>query len=408
MDVASTQSVPYIDPFTEYVKTLSRYSSVTNNQLGLNPTTLYATFDDPGRVWERTSEAYVVEVDGERYFHSGLQRAEGAINWGFWDHVRYTGQTGVDIDHAVSAYESYREYIQNNFTGEERDENMAKLHELTAQAIKNITEGYADGFGGMLEEWGIKGEKSVIKESILAWFNESLSAKSGVSLANFGISVPENESGNLYTKDDIFALNFMGMALGGGVSTFSSHLAGGMDVSGFNHPFTREDYPAVFISSAIKMELLYTVFSVSDSLRDKFETAFYNNINRDVDRLNNGYVEFRERLYAYGTGSREGFEELLAKTAPIDKEPILQVAKSALESLRSGVSAMDVITKAGYFDTFFKKSDNKDDFDKSLGYSTGVRTLVDDINWFFSQMGIARQRIENIDWTITNCWSTFG
>ena len=64
---------------------------------------------------------------------SGMERVEGAIAWSVFKATRYNGSTqiGVDIDYTVSAYLTYREYIQNNFTSEERDEHMAKLHELT-------------------------------------------------------------------------------------------------------------------------------------------------------------------------------------------------------------------------------------------------------------------------------------
>ena len=389
MELAAIQAIVTSDAFREYVKTLpiiggKPYVEGEAEESGGKDTiswgVLFPSLNDPGAVWGQTDDG-------------SWGRVEGAINWTPFSnnfHRLYNGVIGigVDIDYTVSAYQSYKEYIQNNFTGEERDEYMAKLHELVAQVIEHIAGAFANDVGNFFEKHSVAGEKDLLKESLLAWFNESLSAKSGVSLVDFGMSVPENESGNLYSKDEIYAMGYMMLATGA---------AGDLGPRTFTH----KDYPAMFINAAIQMESIYNAFSVRDSLKDKFETILFDKINKTLDVANENFAKQREIISAYG-----GTEQALARWAPIDKESILQITKNVLEDLRNGLSAMDVIMKAGYLDTFFKDLGFGDP--KLMTYSIGVQTLADDFNWFSAQMSSIKQRSANIDWKNTGGWNVWG
>ena len=380
------------DTFRQYAKAATDYLSSTTSprssviadledKVNVNLGFLYPSFLDPGAVWERTDEPVTYEINGESR-QSNIKLVENAVNWNIFKATRYNSSTqiGVDIDYTVSVYQSYKEYIQENFTGEERDTNLAKLHELTAQAMKNIADGYSSEMGGFFEQYGVTGERDLLKDSILAWFSESLSEKSGVLLADFGISAPENNTGNLYSRDDIFALEFMYQATvrSGGIS---SHFGN----------FSREDYPASFVGYAIKMESIYNAFSVSDSLKDKFETVFFNRVNDHIDLVNEINAKKIETMSAYGPVPKD----LLAQYAPFDKEAILQVVKNVLESLRSGISATDAVAKTDYFDIYFKGSNP---------LNMPSSTLADEFNWFLTQMGFISQRSENINWTKSKEW----
>jgi len=392
VDVSSLQYIdrptdPFYlsDTFRQYVREAGSYYASTssfgpymgNATDGTNISVgyKYSYFLDPGAVWERTDEPVTYEINGE-YYQSNLKRADNAINWSIFQHISYNASTqiGVDIDYAVSVYQTYKKYIQDTFTGEERDEYMAKLHELIAQAMKDIANGYADEMGSFLEKYGVKGEHNALKESIFALFEERLMAKSGVSLDDFGIATSEHKSKSLYSIDDIFALGFMQEA------TFAA--------TGTTPVFTREDYPAGFLSYAMKKESIYEVFSVSDSARDKIETVFFKRIGDIIDERNDSYAKELQHLRGlYGHVT----EEQLARYAPFDKEHILQIVNNVLENMNSGLSAMDALKKTDYFQAFFTRTE-------AVGFLSGYASLADIFDEFLTNVGRIRQ-LKNIDWT---------
>jgi hypothetical protein len=371
MDVAAIQS----DSFLEYVSSLrQRYSSEDSGALSANNgfvdvVSLYPSIIDPGAVWRLTE--------------SGIVQIEGEIAWGVFTATRYNGSTQVnkDVDYTMYVYESYREYIQNNFTDEKQDEHMTKLHGLIAKAMEEIAEGYSSDIGSFLEEYGFNGENDTLKQSVFAVFEERLSSKSGVSLADFDITVPESKSENLYSMDDIIALSFMREATIGANNEVMYSSA-------------REDYPARFANYAMKKESIYNAFSISDSAKDKIETIFSKRVNDIINEWNKNAA----KKSAMGYMS----EELQAKFAPFDNGLILQVVNSILESMRDGLSSFDVLKKAGYLNSFFKEADKHGLQDHQ---SYGERNLADNFNWFLTRLGRASQvPTDSISWTKNSNW----
>ena len=308
----------------------------------------------------------------------GMTLIEDAVSW---HHIsfgfRYGGsstQLGAYIDYATALYELYRDYIQNNFTGDEQDAHLATVRELIGQGMEKIAESCAADLENFLGEYGFKGEKGALKESVLNLYEESFSKKLGMSLVDFGIFMSEHKSENLYTLNDILSLGFMKEA--------------SLSSVGQNIPqhLTRDDYPAKFIAYAMKKESIYNAFSVSDSTKDKIETIFFTNVNNVIDEWNNNY---------YKTLGWPMSSENRARIAPFDKDPILQAINIAVEDMRAGLSPQDVVEKSDYSYSFFK-SDGK-----STGYSYEQPTLAGRFNYFLEELGlIHRLLVTGIDWTV--------
>ena len=338
---------------------------------------LYASFSDPGAVWEFTSASGgTVKLEGA-FEHASriargaeLTRVEGEIAWYVFDVSRSQGgtQISMDIDYMMSMYQTYKEYIQSNFTDDALNANMSKLHELTDKAIGNIAQGYANETGNFLAQYGFEGEQDTLKASIVNYFWESLSAKQGVSPADYGISVSENGSGNLYSMDDIHALIYMQLA------TERHH---------YDPYDTREEYPANYFSYAMKKESIYNTFSVGDSAKNMIETVFTSRINSLIDERNKANAQALALHNVYDISGVS--EETRARLAPFDKEAVWQVINSFMESTRSGLSYLDSMEKIGLLNAFYKTNS------------------VGDFNEFFTQLGRVSQ-MENLDWTKSREW----
>ena len=122
---------------------------------------------DQGAVSGRIDESATFGING-KHRQSNTGQADNVLNWNFFLEMRFTSieQTGVDINNVVSTYLTYKDYIQNNFTGEERDAQMAKLNDMAAVAMEQLARGFSDEMGDFLEKYGLSGEKSILKESV--------------------------------------------------------------------------------------------------------------------------------------------------------------------------------------------------------------------------------------------------
>ena len=302
-------------------------------------------------------------------------------------------QIGAAIDYTAAVYEKYAEYIQSNFDGDERDKHMTTLHEIISQIMEKMADKYANDMGGFLEEYGVSGEKGVLKESVFAAYEEKFSAKLGMSLSDFNISAPDNTSGNLYSMDELLALGFLqGNSMPG---------SGGLSGQGQDWHNT---YMAGFIQSAMKKESIYEAFSVSDSVKDKIETVFSNRINSRIDEHNKRYEEEMSKGFTYS-------EEWMANITPFNKETIWQIINGVLENMRSGMSAMEAVEKADsarnftstygktydLFDVFFRKYDIVNNY----GWDNDDINMATSHNKFLYQMGLIHQlSVNGIDWTV--------
>ena len=390
MDVTSIQSCAFYQ-YLQRSESLSRNGSsstvVGSNVTDINVGYLYPHVD-PGAVFERTFEGGIVEFEGEQYYHSGVTRVENAISWTTFQFTRYSGgaQIGTDIDYTAHVYNTYKEYINSTFTGEERDAHMAKLHELTAQAIENIANEGADDIGGFLERYGFAGEKDILKQSIFALFEESLSSKSDVRLADFGIAFSENKSENLYSMDEILAFKFTQLTA----------------VGAQHNNFTREEFPAQLINCAMKKESIYEAFLISDPVKDKLETLFSKRINEFLDAVNKNNAEILSKM-PLDKLPFELAETEKARLAPYDKEAIWKIINSVVESMRSGLSAMEALENTDYLNAFFKGNVHSKQY--AADYGEPEQTLFVSLKRFLGYMGsISQLSTKQIDWTTSVHW----
>lgn len=73
----------------------------------------------------------------------------------------------IKTDYLASRYAAMKDRIQNNFSGQERKEQLEKLDTLYGKAIEEIAGGYSDIVGDFFEQNGVSGKKEKIYNSIV-------------------------------------------------------------------------------------------------------------------------------------------------------------------------------------------------------------------------------------------------
>ena len=342
--------------------------------------------------WGVKSEATDNKACSENgdYTAFNINNVEGSINWGLLEYTttfNLNTQLNANIGYTSDLYEMYKEYIQSNFTGEEQDANMTKLHELISHRIERIADQFSDNIGNLLTDYAIGGEKDKLKNSVLMLTEESLSMKLAMSLVDFGIIVSKDKPENLYSSDDLNALGFMKKATDVAGALLSSPDRNGV-------VFTRDEFPAQFILYGMQKESIYSAFSVSDSVKDNIETVFFRCIDRVIDTINDDYATtIQELLDLYGTLN----EEQKTFYVPFDKEPIWPDINRTVENMRSGMSAQEVLKKSDYYYSFFKDINYYDNHYKAgfpLSQNWQVlmpTTMVGMYNNFTTQLGLGSQ-----------------
>jgi len=314
-------------------------------------------------------------------------------NWrSFWSPLEfdlnfctgYSEQIGLSPSYTLALYEQYKEVIQNIFTDIEQDELMVKLHGFIAQNIEKTANAYVDEIGGFLEEHGFKNEENTLKESVLTLYEEVF-AKLDMSLADVGIFVSENRSGNFYSSDDLHALAFMSKAV-----------LTGLNYHDGSNDYTRDEYPAPFVLYAAQKESIYQAFSVSDSVRNKIETAFSNRVNNVINETNKNNQQYIEKRYNYSSTPLTAEE--LSNYAPFDKEPIWQVVNDFIEDLQSDMSIADALKKTDYFNTFFKDQTQNDNVPGLVTLASVFNRLTHDLG-LVSKLLIEGINKKNVEWT---------
>ena len=95
-----------------------------------------------------------------------------------------SGEFDKNVEYLASRYAAMEDKIRSSYTGAEQKAKLDKLGEIYEAALEDAAKGYAEAVGGILEEYGVPGEKEKIYESF----------KSGVEqkAAEYGAFLEQN------------------------------------------------------------------------------------------------------------------------------------------------------------------------------------------------------------------------
>lgn len=128
---------------------------------------------------------------------SGLGLGSGASYW-FVD----PGEFDKNVEYLASRYAAMEDKIRSSYTGEELKERLAKLGEIYETALEKAAESYADTVGGILEGYGVPGEKEKIYESFKSGVDQKAAEYRAFLEQNRGFTGLEGTADAWLLKDD--------------------------------------------------------------------------------------------------------------------------------------------------------------------------------------------------------------
>jgi len=226
------------------------------------------------------------------------------------DHV------GFDIDYFASEYVQYKNRILENFTGEKQMEELQKLDSMILTHVENYAEQFSELVGNFLDENGVHGEQTAIKESI-----KDLFLQRTAEYIDF-IQKNENYAGVKGTEDEWLLMDhlFMGEQLRYAFKSqqfdWSFNSKSGYSIDdltavgtlvketwdlgyqtrrmGFNNRHKSEEEFGVELGfAAMKYVLILDTYEINSARKAKLDTAFQTFISNQNEQAKNYIIQMR-------------------------------------------------------------------------------------------------------------------
>lgn len=126
----------------------------------------------------------VKEEELEAFRNELVQNGLGDIDWkgvsgDFWGmNMTFSNMENFEMkaDYLASRYAVLKDRIQNEYTGEKREAEMAKLEEIYARTKEGFADSFAKTVGGFYEDLGQSGVAADMKASVLAMVDSKTAA----------------------------------------------------------------------------------------------------------------------------------------------------------------------------------------------------------------------------------------
>lgn len=113
-----------------------------------------------------------------------------------------SGEFDKNVEYLASRYAAMEDKIRSSYTGAEQKEKLDKLGEIYEAALENAAKGYAEAVGGILEEYGVPGEKEKIYESFKSGVEQKAAEYRAFLEQNRGFTGLEGTKDAWLLKDD--------------------------------------------------------------------------------------------------------------------------------------------------------------------------------------------------------------
>lgn len=205
-------------------------------------------------------------------------------------------EIAYDIDYIASEYVQYKIRIEQLYTGEEREEALARLNRIIDQQIETYAEGFSSTMTSFFTTHGVEISESDIKNSVIDMFQQRITAYESFVDANpdfANIKGTEEEwllQDNIYMGDALrfsFSNEFPEMELENEYGySIADLMATGMLITNTHSvgidPFrskvgrSEEEVGIELGMMAMKFELIKEHFLMGDDFKDRLEQVFTN------------------------------------------------------------------------------------------------------------------------------------
>src|SRR5690625_2840923 len=224
-------------------------------------------------------------------------------------------EIAYDIDYIASEYVQYKIRIEQLYTGEEREEALARLNRIIDQQIENYAEGFSSTMTSFFTSHGVEASESDIKHSVIDMFQQRITAYESFVDSNPDFAnIKETEEvwllqDNIYMGDALrflFSNEFPEMELESEYGySIADLMATGMLITNTHSvgidPFrskvgrSEEEVGIELGMMAMKFELIKEHFPMSDDFKDAIEQVFANYINQRNQAESDYIIRQRDR-----------------------------------------------------------------------------------------------------------------
>jgi hypothetical protein len=280
-----------------------------------------------------------------------------AINWAALEFklanrlptYKHLDHVGYDLDYFASEYVQYQTRIRETLTGEEQTEALDKLDHLILSHVEKYAEQFADLVGGFLAQYGVGGEQTAIKESIVDLFRQRTAQYAQFVQENDNYAGIKGTADEWLLFDDMFMGEQLRYAFVSQQSDFTLTSSYGYSVDdlaaagtlvketwdvgyrkwqwgGYKHG-SEVGFGVELGLAAMKYALIMDAFNVSDAMKAKLDTAFQNYIHAQNEEASQHVLRMRNDPYV---------RDKAAYALDWDKQLVLDIIGRMVTLLKSG------------------------------------------------------------------------
>lgn len=297
---------------------------------------------DPSTSDPAAARAKYRETGGQKQI--SWQWVDTNLSWHSMPGSDMLDTVALNIDYYASEYAQYKNRIEQQFTGEERTAELARLEALFNSHVEEAATNFAQTVGGFLETNGVIGEQEAIhnsfwdiyeqrKTTYLDFIDENpdyahikgtadewlLTAGSFMGEQLRYAFISQQPDMNLtskygYSIDDLTASGTLVKEMAGVQNRSQS-----LDRS-------EEELGVQLGMAAMKYELLSGHFNISSSVKKKLDQSFNNFISNEIDRISAHIEQQRRDPFVR---NKEAY------LLDYDKLHVLRIINSMVENLKS-------------------------------------------------------------------------
>lgn len=263
-----------------------------------------------------------------------------------------------NVDYLASRYAAMADRIKNAYAGTRQKEQLERLDRLYQDTLERTASEYADLVGGMLDKYGVSGEREKIYQSYKNSVNELSDAYMDFLHQNSGFTKLEGTKDAWLLKDDEYIAQGL---------RNQDILSGSSSVSKANGDYTLRDLEILgqYTSSLSAMEAKSNIYNMSeeqiglelsmvamktDALVKKGNGSAMLNVT--LEAALNGFMnafldQFDRKLSAGRTQARTAYD--LYGHAGLDRKSVWSVYNKTMESYRLSGDAIHAMTKGAEY-----------------------------------------------------------
>ena len=287
------------------------------------------------------------------------------------------GEFNKNVEYLASRYSAMEDKIKGIYTGTEQEERLDQLNDMYGNSLEKIAKTYSEIVGGILEDYGVSGEKEKIYQSFKSGVEQKVDEYRKLLEENHNFAGLEGTEDEWLLKDDEYIAAMLREqktddtpSKNGGYSLreldvlgqYASSLSA-MIASASTYETNEERIGLELAVLAMKTDTLGKDGNMSSAFQSTIQKAFNGYLDVFIDQFNQRLEENRKdaRIAADINGN-----------AGLHKDSVWSVYHKTMEQYRISGDAMEALIKgARYGQTQYAKKMNSGQYKEIYRYKNG-------------------------------------